>query len=470
MKKDYLSILRVLIERLTNSNLKNNFLQALPFWIASIITGLIAVLYARLFAWAEDFSIHHIQTHAWLLFIATPVLFVAGWFLSKRFAPASRGSGIPQVMAAIEMANPKTNHLIDKLLSVRIIIVKIISSLFMVMGGAAIGREGPTIQIAGSVFRKVNQLLPASWPRVSKKNMILTGAAAGLAAAFNTPLGGIVFAVEELAKMHISNFRTAIFTAVIIAGLTAQSFMGPYLYLGYPQVNNLVPYLIVLVILVALIAGFLGSLMSKLILNLLAWKRGLKKYSHELMYVLACALVMATIAYFVSMLVLGSGKAEMANLLFTNDKSSGIQLVLVRMLGPIISFTTGGAGGVFAPALSAGATLGAMVAGWFHLSPDNVNMLVLVGMVGFLTGVTRSPFTSAILVLEMTDRHSVILHLMLAGMIASLTAALVDKKSFYEHLKEGYMMEAMNEPAIPAANVAENDEETDEAEEPEEED
>ena len=111
------------------------------------------------------------------------------------------------------------------------------------------------------------------WPKISKKNMIMTGAAAGLAAAFNTPLGGIVFAVEELTKTHINYFKTALFTAVIIAGLTAQGLLGPYLYLGYPNVLHFSSYIIFAVVLVAIITGLAGSTMAKIILSLLRWKR-----------------------------------------------------------------------------------------------------------------------------------------------------------------------------------------------------
>ena len=92
-------------------------------------------------------------------------------------------------MASIELATPKYINKVNKLLGVRIIMIKIISSLVMIFGGGVIGREGPTIQIAGSFFHSVNQMLPAWWPKISKKNMIMTGAAAGLAAAFNTPFG-----------------------------------------------------------------------------------------------------------------------------------------------------------------------------------------------------------------------------------------------------------------------------------------
>ena len=231
-------------ERIRNEKLKSTLLQAVPFWIASLATGLIAVLYTKLFAGAESISKYFIHNHIWWLFLITPVLFLLAYFIVVKYAPYARGSGIPQVMAAIDLANPKDNHKVKKLLSIKVIVVKIISNILVAIGGAATGREGPTIQIAGSVFRKVNQWIPDSWPRISRRNMIMTGAAAGLAAAFNTPLGGIVFAVEELTRTHIRYYRTAIFSAVIIAGLTAQYFLGSYLYLGFPDVNKLSGYIL----------------------------------------------------------------------------------------------------------------------------------------------------------------------------------------------------------------------------------
>lgn len=425
--------------KINNERLKINFKQAFPYWIASLITGLVAVLYTKLFAWTEALSGFIFAKHSWLIFIVTPISFVLAWLMVKKFARNARGSGIPAVMASIELATPQNNHLVNKLLSIRIIIVKILSTLLMVLGGGAIGREGPTVQIAASIFRKVNQLIPVSWPKISKKNMILTGAAAGLAAAFNTPLGGIVFAVEELAKTHLSNFRTAIFTAVIIAGLTAQYILGSYLYIGYPDVANLSGYIFLLVIIVASISGFLGGVMSKVIIKIMRWKRTIKMKGFELIYVLCCAMLIALIAYCGFHSILYSGKTEMVNLLFNSNKYGGWKLPVLRIIGPIASFTTGAAGGVFAPALSAGAAIGSLVSEWFSLASANANLLILAGMVAFLTGVTRSPFTSAILVLEMTNNHNIIFHLMLAGMIAGMVAMLVDKRSFYEHLKEQYL-------------------------------
>ena len=430
-------ILKKLFDRIRNQQLKYNLLQALPFWVASLVTGLLAVLYAKLFALAEGASRAFIEHYKWWLLLLSPVCFIAGFFLVNKFATYARGSGIPQVMAAMELPAGTSKSKLNELVGIRVIIIKVASSLLMVLGGAAVGREGPTIQIAGSVFRKINQWIPDNWPKISRRTMIMTGAAAGLAAAFNTPLGGIVFAVEELTSTHIRFYRTAIFSAVIIAGLTAQGLLGTYLYLGYPKVSDPSVWIFGGIVVVAAITGIGGSMMCSLILKLFAWK---KKFTikQNYLYVCICALLMASLA-FINTEALWSGKELMNSLLFNADKHQPWYMPLLRVAGPVISFSTGSAGGVFAPALSAGASVGALISQWFHLTSINTNLLILSGMVGFLTGVTRSPFTSAILVLEMTDRHSVIFHLMLASMVASLVSLLVDKHSFYDHLKHQYI-------------------------------
>lgn len=428
-----------LFDKINNETVKNNLLQAIPFWIASLITGVISVFYASLFSLAESGTAFIISINHYWLFLITPICFLAAWWVVRRYATYARGSGIPQVIAAVELMDTGEESKIKKLLSLRIIIIKIISSLLMVLGGGVVGREGPTIQVAGSVFKKINEWLPAWWPPIPKANMIMAGAGAGLAAAFNTPLGGIVFTVEELTKTHLSAFKTALFSAVIIAGLTAQTFLGSYLYLGYPNVNNLSWWIFFAVMLVAIIAGIAGSIMSKIILALLKWKSSFRSRNKHIIYIIVCALVLVSIAVFISDKVLGSGKHIMTDALFSEDKYLPWYVPFLRMAGSMLSFTTGAAGGIFAPALAAGSSIGSVMAGWFQLGAADSNLLILAGMVGLLTGVTRTPFTSAILVLEMTDRHSVIFHLMLAGMVASLASFLVDRHSFYDRLKMRYL-------------------------------
>lgn len=419
---------------------KFNIRQSFPLWIASFFVALLAVLYTFLFGYAEELMNQVISYNRALIFLLAPVCFVLAWLPVHFFAPNARGSGIPQVMAAIDLA-PSNPTAVSSLLSIRILLVKIFSSLTMVLGGGAIGREGPTIQIAASVFNLINRVLPKSWPKLTKQNYLLTGAAAGLAAAFNTPLGGIVFAIEELATVHIRLFRTALLAAVIIAGLTAQYIIGPYLYLGYPHVKGLdsISYLGAAV--TSAIAGLAGAMLAKIILALIRWKQGFTLLQH-ISYVVVAGLITAALAYTVDTAILGSGKTLMNQVLFTSNKSVDEITAASRILGPVISFNTGAAGGIFAPSLSAGASIGAYIAGLLEITAANSNILILSGMVAFLTAVTRTPFTSAILVLEMTDRHSVIFHLMLAAMVANIVAHLVDKKSFYEHLKEMFVVQA----------------------------
>jgi H+/Cl- antiporter ClcA len=421
-----------------SNGIRANIQRAIPFWIASLITGLIAVAYTKAFAYSETLLQNILHWHSWFIFIMTPVCFLLAWIIVQVFAPNARGSGIPQVMAAIEMTTPKHERKIDKLLSLRILLTKIASSLMMVLGGGTIGREGPTIQIAGSIFHMVNKWIPSSWPKLSKQSFILTGAAAGLAAAFNTPLGGLVFAMEELAKIHIRFFRTALFSAVIIAGLTAQAFLGPYLYLGYPDVRNLRFSIFLGVIIVAIVSGIGGTFTSKGILKLMDWKKNFNG-TKTVIFILIAGLLIAALAFFLNGEILGSGKSLMSTVLFTDNKYTPWHTMILRMLGSIICFNTGAAGGVFAPALAAGASIGSYAASVAELVGSNANILILSGMVGFLTGITRTPFTSAILVLEMTDRHSVIFHLLLAALISNIAALIIDRHSLYEQLKKGYM-------------------------------
>lgn len=152
--------LKKIFDHAGNDKLKLNFLRAVPFWIASLLTGMIAVFYSKVFLLAESSTSLLFKSFHWLLLVITPACFLTAWWLVVRYEKYAGGSGIPQVMAAIELANPRDHINVRRLLSIRVIVIKIISSLFMVLGGGVIGREGATIQIAGSVFRKINQVLP----------------------------------------------------------------------------------------------------------------------------------------------------------------------------------------------------------------------------------------------------------------------------------------------------------------------
>jgi H+/Cl- antiporter ClcA len=430
------------IRRLYNERIRRIILQSLPFWVASLLTGLVAVGYEELFIWAEQTSFSWLGTYPYLAFLITPAAFLGSWFLVNWFAPAARGSGIPQVMAGIELSSPTMHSRTSYLLSLRVAVVKVLSSFILLLGGGVIGREGPTIQISAAIFRAINRLQPTGWPQLSRQIALITGGAAGLAAAFNTPLGGIVFVVEELTQTHITRFRTAVFSAVIIAGMTAQAILGPYLYLGFPKVTASSGWFLGIVILMAIICGLAGALFAKTLLWINEYRRRFTTLPAQAGWVAVCGLLLAGLAFWIGPMAIGTGKPIINQLLFT-DNDPAWYLFPVRFAGMALSYSSGGAGGVFATSLSAGAVLGNALSRLIDIDPADHNLIILVSMVSFLTGVVRSPFTAAILVLEMTDRHSAIFQLLLGGLMAQGAASLVDPHSFYEHLKSSFVREAL---------------------------
>lgn len=409
--------------------------QNLPLWLASGVIGLVAVLYAEILHFGESTFLKFYQLNKAWVFVLAPVFFFLSYISVQKFAKYSNASGIPQVIAALNLPKKKSKRLIDQLLSVRIIVVKILSSFFMSLGGGVVGREGPTIQIAASILHVVNKIIPDSWPKISQKLMIITGGAAGLAAAFNTPLGGIVFAIEELSKNHIKVLRTTVFSAVIIAGFTAQTILGPYLVFGFPKVNPDGWSFFLVLLLVTLLCGIIGAYFGKIAFAVNAFKKKLTKRQQFIFGFLA-VMAFATVVFYTNKDSVGAGNLLLDRLLFESNKIVEWYTVPARLFNGIISFTNGGAGGIFAPALSFGGSIGALVGGLFDFEAQQINMLVLIGMVAFLTAFTRSPFTCAILVLEMTDRHSVIFYMLVAAWGANLIANRIDPKSFYEKTAE----------------------------------
>lgn len=435
------SITRLLVwlSNLLPKRFKQITMLALPYQVAAIITVFIAVGYTLLFRSVEKAQMYVLGFHPDWIFVTAPVCFLFSWWLVRTFATYAGGSGIPQLMAAVEVADESERDRSWRFLNPRIILVKIASSLAMVLGGGAVGREGPTLQIAGSVFRAVHQYLPSFWPKIQRRMMIITGGAAGLSAAFNTPLGGIVFVIEELTKTHIAQFRTAVFSSVIIAGMTAQWLIGSYFggELLYPKLGTVGPSFMYKVLLISLPCGLLGALFCKVLLATDKFRRSLKKRSAQALMALGCALAFAACVHFLGPHTLGSGGHFMAEYLFSSEQvDPSYKDVIARLLGPIFTASAGGAGGTFGPSLAGGAAVGGWVAQWFEPSRGEFNVLVLCGMTAFLTGTSRSPFTCAILVLEMTDRHSIILQLMYAAMVAYLISQTIDKRSYYERMKK----------------------------------
>ena len=414
-----------------NETVVNSILSWLPYIVGSVLTALVAILYAKIFDYINRLSHLVKDNFSWLFFIITPVCLLLGWWIIKKVSPAASGSGIPQLMAALDKKRDPKKVSTGFLLGGRALIAKFTSSIVALLGGAVIGREGPMIQISASIFYIVHKFIPKEWPRIDRGRMLIAGGAAGLAAAFNTPLGGIVFAIEELSQTHLNAFKSSLLYAVIFSGMTVQWLLGPYLFLGFPRVDAAGFSMAGYVILFSAVTGIIGAYQGKVILQLIYLKRRLKKPFLRILWVGLSGLALAFLFYFNPSPAFGPGKEIMTSILFnTEGNEVTVWLILSRLVGAILSYTSGIAGGVFATSLSAGSMIGELMMGLMNLDQEN-KLLILVAMIGFLTGLTRAPFTSSILVLEMTDRHSAIFMFILAGLITSVAARIFDKKSLY---------------------------------------
>jgi H+/Cl- antiporter ClcA len=375
------------------------------------------------------------SSHRDWIFVISPCLFLAAWYLVRRYSAEAAGSGIPQVMAANELDYRESGQeRVDRLLSLRTAGIKVASSLLCLLGGGAIGREGPTLQISTSIFHFFGRLVRRYVPETAEQTWVVAGAAAGLASAFNTPLGGIVYAIEELGVPHFHRIRTALISAVIVSGLVAQWVLGSYLYLGYPSLQPFSSTFLPLALLIGFATGLAGGLFGHFLYLLLEMRnrlggRGLATVT------LLCGLSMATLLR-LEPRAAGTGVEVIMQFLFQHQPS-GPLLTGARVFGTMISYLSGAAGGIFSPSLAIGASIGAWMADLFRT--EHPNLMALLGMIGFLTGVTRTPFTAFILVLEMTDRHVAIFPMMVVALVAQWAARLTDSKSFYEHVKQKWL-------------------------------
>lgn len=419
-------------------------IPGLPYWILAFIAGLISVAYSTVFRWSELWVIKLASYNPYLFLIIIPIGFLIAWFLVWFFAPNATGSGIPQVMAMIETGENRLPEALNSMLGIKTTIIKIASSFICIFVGGAIGKEGPTVQISASIFNILGGKLKKIFSDISYESLLVAGGAAGIAAAFNTPLGGIVYAVEELSRAHINKFKTALITAVIVAGITAQWLLGSYLYLGYPALGTLLYKNIPWAILIGILGGFAGAAFGKILYKLLSLRKKITKPLSLALLAVTVGLIFAILVVAFDQRILGPGKELMTNMLFSTPLTqlSDIKLFVVRFVGPILTQISGAAGGIFAPSMAAGGSIGAILS--YFAGIEYHNLFIILGMIAFLTGVTRAPFTSFVLVLEMTDRHSVIFLMMIAALIANICSRFIDVESFYERVRDDFLAKMKN--------------------------
>ncbi|MDH5246375.1 MAG: chloride channel protein [Betaproteobacteria bacterium] len=400
----------------------------------AVITGLVVVGFTLLAEAASRGFDHLLGLGAagpWLPLIWTPALAAALLWWTRRFAPGSQGSGIPQVMAALDDHLPPYEQ--SKLVSLRLSLHKIALVCGGLLAGLSIGREGPTVQVGAGVMQHARRWLSPQ-AGIDTHDLMVAGAAAGIAAAFNTPLGGVIFALEQLSRRRSFSHSGLVIISIVLAGLVAVSAFGNVSYFGELRAQRLDWTLLAPGLLVALVTGLAGGLFSRLIV---ASAKGLPdrfsrwRAQHPMRFAAACGLAVAVIGIVSGGATAGAGYAPTRALLDGHRELPALY-TLLKFCATWLSAWTGLPGGVFAPSLAIGAGIGNDVASLVGVDPEAAITLVALGMVGFLAATTQGPLTAFIIVMEMVAGHAMVLSLMITALLASGVARWVTPPMYNE--------------------------------------
>lgn len=354
----------------------------------------------------------------WLPLVWTPAVTVVLLWWTLRFAPGAQGSGIPQVVAALDdqTALPERSGLV----SLRLSLQKIALVSGGLLAGLSIGREGPTVQVGAGVMQHARRWM-SPHSAVDAHDLIVAGAAAGIAAAFNTPLGGVIFALEQLSRRRGFSHSGLVIISIVLAGLVAESALGNLSYFGELRAQHLSWSLLAPGALVAIVTGLAGGLFSRLIV---ASTRGLPdrfsrwRTRHPLRFAAACGFAVAVIGIVSGETTAGAGYAPTRALLEGRGELPEFYTVL-KFCATWLSAWSGVPAGIFAPSLAIGAGIGNDVASLTGVAPEAAIPLIALGMVGFLAATTQGPLTAFIIVMEMVAGHAMVLSLMATALLAS---------------------------------------------------
>lgn len=399
--------------------------------------GAIAVaLAAIVFAWAGDAAFGlfvRIGDHSpyWVLLL-TPLAFALLAWATCGPLQATRGSGIPQVIAALRVSEVefRTTHL-----SLKIAASKMLLTVLALLGGASVGREGPTVHVGAGIMQALGRRLGYSDPYQASR-FLLAGGAAGIAAAFNTPLAGVVFAIEELSGAFEQRFSGTLLTAVIVGGVVSLGLLGDYAYFG--QIHARLPLGIgwLAVALCGVACGLLGGLFARLVVAASdgrpRWLMQVRE-RHPVWFAVGCGLLLAVLGLALGGSVFGTGY-EQARLLLEGRGGAGAEFGLAKFVANLASYLAGIPGGLFSPALAVGAGIGDNLAALFPQA--DAAAVVLIGMCAYLAGVTQAPLTSAVISMELTDNHELLLPILVAVLLARGLSSLVCPTPIYKALAQ----------------------------------
>jgi H+/Cl- antiporter ClcA len=402
------------------------------FVAGGVIVGAAAALLALGADAAQRYFAEFVARWPYAPLVVTPLGFGLAAAVMRGVFPNTQGSGIPQAIAARELKSPAARA---ALVGPRIAVGKVLLTLFGLLVGASIGREGPTVQVGASLMFSVGRLSPRRQP-----GLILAGAAAGVAAAFNTPLAGIVFAVEEMSRSFEARTSGLVLATVILAGITSIAILGDYTYFGTTTTMLAFGINWLAVPVCGVIGGFSGGLFSRILVLLakgLPGRIGHAIKANPIPFAALCGLLVALCGIASHGAVYGTGYEQARSLLHAGSQST--LYAPLKFAATTLSSISGIPGGIFSPSLSVGAGLGADIAPLFpHAS---MGAIVLLGMVSYFTGVVRAPITAFVIVSEMTGNHAMLVPLMATALIADGCSRLVSREGVYHALSHQFLAE-----------------------------
>jgi CIC family chloride channel protein len=350
-------------------------------------------------------------------------------YLLYRYFPDARGSGVPQTKAALFAREGK--------ITLSTVFGKFFCTSATLASGIPLGREGPAVQVGGGIASVLGRALGLSPERV--KALIPVGAAAAIAAAFNTPLAAVLFALEEV----VSDLHAPVLGSVVLASATSWGVLR--LVLGndplfqVPQYQLVNPWELVVYGILGLAGGLVSVAFTQLLLRLRKWF--LRQPRKTVWFQpLAGGLLVGAMGWFVPQ-VMGVGYKHVGAAL--NDHLAVklmVLLLVLKLVATAVSYASGSAGGIFGPSLFLGAMLGGAIGGLAHqFFPGYVatpGAYALVGMGAAFAGIVRAPMTSVVMIFEITRDYAVIVPLMVANLVSYFVSSRLQKEPIYEQLAQ----------------------------------
>jgi H+/Cl- antiporter ClcA len=391
----------------------------------AVLLGLVALAFAAAGDRVQHLIFAISRLAWWLPLLVTPATFATVVWATRRFFPEARGSGIPQIIAAGRRPEAEAN---GPLVSLRTAFVKLGLTLTTLAAGGSVGREGPTVQVSAAIMVAVHRVLKV---RITS-GVLIAGGAAGVAAAFNTPLAGIAFAIEELASAYEQRVAVLTMGAVMISGLVSLSIAGDYVYFGVMRDTLPIRDVLLIAPIAGIGGGLAGGLFARVVLVASDRSAGWAKRIAErpVLFAAACGLTVAVIGAITNGATWGTGY-DVTKFLVEGEQGK-LWFFPAKLAAALASTLSGAPGGIFAPSLAVGAGFGNLLTPIFPDSPAGA--VVMMGMVAYFVGVVRAPLTAVIILIEATAARGVILPLFATALIADWTSAQISPTRLYHGL------------------------------------